>query len=156
MYLEKQNYSENYTLKIINETARYICPPIDSTQFYSIDNIKNLPSKLITKTGNNNPYNTKVWRLGNETTPLKAPPSVFDLKIYPNPSQDEMNIELVGDNEGGSYNISVYNTLGQNVFSTNSSSARNWVLKKKEIGVGAFILKVNSGQKSVNKKIVFD
>jgi Secretion system C-terminal sorting domain len=87
---------------------------------------------------------------------LKDPPSVFDLKMYPNPSQDEMNIELFGEIEGKEFNISVYNTLGQNIFSTKTSNTKNWILKKKDIGKGVFIVTINTGQRSVSKKIVFD
>jgi hypothetical protein len=38
----------------------------------------------------------------------------FDFEIYPNPFDDRLHMEIVS-NSGGNINISLWNTLGQNV-----------------------------------------
>jgi hypothetical protein len=156
IYLGNNRVTKITSTIIANDMGK-IYQVIDSTYNFAINCTKGLQPKLITLTGNENPYNTKVWRLGNETTTqLKETPSVFDLKIYPNPSQDEMNIELVGNNEGNNFVMKVYNALGQNVFTDKTTNARNWVLKKQQLGKGVFVVTINTGQKSVTKKVVFD
>jgi hypothetical protein len=146
---------KKYATFVSNDTG-YIYQIIDSTRFFNINNIKGLSPKLFTKTGNNNPYNTKVWRLGGATTPIKETPSVLDIKIYPNPSRDEMTIELLGIHEGRNCTIAVYNTLGQIVYTSKMGNSMQWRLKKEQIGKGLFVMKIVNGNSSISKNILFD
>ena len=97
---------------------------------------------------------TKVWRF-SALTSVKTPPSV-NTSIYPNPAQDEMIIELLEDAKGKKYDIEIFNILGQQVFSKNNIQEAQHILRKEEIGQGLFLLKINQGQKSVTKKIIFE
>jgi hypothetical protein len=154
IYLLK-NSGNNFMLRVTNDTGK-IYETIDSTKYFSINETKDLLPKLFTKTGNDNPYNTKVWRLGGEPTPVYETPSVLELKTYPNPSQNEIMIEITGNTEGDKYELSVFNMLGQNVFSINKSDKTQWILKKEQVGKGVFLIKISDGKNSVSKKILFE
>jgi hypothetical protein len=157
IYVENRyfNNMENYLTKITNDTGK-IYKTIDSTKYFNISQIKGLAPKLLTKTGNDNPYNTIVWGLGGATTAVKEAPSVFDIKIYPNPSEHEMTVELLGNAAELEYKFTVFNMLGQVVFSSNIDISKQVVLKKEQIGKGFFIVKISYGQNSVTKKILFE
>jgi polyhydroxybutyrate depolymerase len=75
--------------------------------------------------------------------------------IYPNPSNSEMIVDLSKFMEGRNYNVSVFNTLGQNVFQLKNQDNPQLVLAKKTVGEGFFIVKINQGQRIVTKRIVF-
>jgi hypothetical protein len=78
------------------------------------------------------------------------------VSIYPNPSHDIMMIEMLENTEGGNYNASVFNVLGQEVFSLKNIATNQWHLRKADIGQGLFIVKINQGNKVVIKRIVFE
>jgi Secretion system C-terminal sorting domain len=155
IYLEKKSNVDIFRIKIANDTGK-IYQTIDSTRDFSINTTKGLPAKLFTKTGNSNPYNTKVWRLGGATTGIKEAPSVFEVKLYPNPSNAEINVELLGNTEGGQFAIDVYNLLGKNVYSVKNSLSNQFILKKEQLGNGVFIVKISQGQNSISKKVFFN
>ena len=155
IFIEQKYNNTNFRVRITNDTGK-IYQTIDSTRDFSINTTKGLSPKLFTKTGNSNPYNTKVWRLGGATTGVKEPPSVLEMKIYPNPSNDEINVELLGNTEGGQFDVSVSNLLGQNVFSLRNSVFKQFILKKEQIGKGIFIVKISQGQNSISKKVFFN
>lgn len=46
----------------------------------------------------------------------KIEQSVNQLKIYPNPTQDILNLELEDDTKAQDYTVSIYNTLGQEIY----------------------------------------
>jgi hypothetical protein len=85
-----------------------------------------------------------------------VPPSVFDVKLYPNLSKDEINVELLGNTEGGQKAIDVYNLQGQNVFSFKNSLSKQFILKKEQLGAGVFVVKISQGQNSISKKVLFN
>jgi polyhydroxybutyrate depolymerase len=84
--------------------------------------------------------------------------------IYPNPSHDEMTIKMLentdgtslNNREGGSYNTLIFNMLGQQVFSFKNINAPQWTLKKEDIGRGIFMVKINQGEKTITKRVVFE
>jgi hypothetical protein len=83
-------------------------------------------------------------------------PSVLEVKLYPNPSNDEINVELLGNTEGGQCAIDVYNLLGLNVYSLKNGSSNQFILKKEQVGKGIFIIKISQGQNSISKKVLFN
>jgi hypothetical protein len=143
-----------YMLRITNENGVNIAT-LPDVRYFSISDIKNLPKKLITKMWDRTEYTeTKVWRF-DALTAIETPPSV-KTRIYPNPAQDEMIIELLEDAKGKKYDIEIFNILGQQVFSKNNIKEAQHILRKEQIGQGIFLLKINQGQKSVTKKIIFE
>ena len=155
-WIQWKRLSQNtstYMLRITNESGGNIATLPNIRHFY-ISELKNTEKKLITNIWDRTDYiETKVWAF-NKTTPIKETPSVLEVKIYPNPSHDEIRMELLGNTEENECNFTVYNLLGQAVFSTNTTS-NQCVLKKEYIGKGTFMVKISSGQKLATKKIVF-
>jgi Secretion system C-terminal sorting domain len=143
------NNNKIYTTRIINENG-FIYNTIDNTQYFSINQSQNLPPKLITKTGNDKPYNTKVWRF-NTTTPTKETPSVLEAKIYPNPFTQSINIE-VPENTVFPLNIRVTNTLGQVVLATQTFE-RQTNLALPNLGKGVYFLELKDANKRVVREI---
>jgi polyhydroxybutyrate depolymerase len=77
------------------------------------------------------------------------------VRIYPNPSQAVMTVDML-ENEGVNFNMSVYNLLGQQVFSLKNLHQSQWILNKSDIGQGMFLIKINQGEKAVTKRVFFD
>ena len=136
--------------KIVNETG-YVYKTIDSTRFFSLNHINGLHDKLITKTGNNTPFETKVWRFESPTSTKEAP-SVFDVKIYPNPFFQDVNIETEG-NSAFPLTILLINTLGEVVFNTKVQSNKTH-LSIPNLLKGVYFLEVNDGNQRIIRKIV--
>lgn len=85
------------------------------------------------------------------------------VKIYPNPSSDQMTIDWLGDviakdeaTEGGHFDAAVYNLLGQEVYAIQNQDSPQFTLSKAMIGKGIFIVKINQGEKFVTKRVVFE
>lgn len=85
------------------------------------------------------------------------------VKIYPNPSSDQMTIDWLDDIDpkdsfasGGNFDASVYNMLGQEVYAIHNQDSPQFTLNKATIGKGIFIVKINQGQKFVTKRVVFE
>ncbi|MFT5715391.1 MAG: bacillolysin [Flavobacterium sp.] len=84
---------------------------------------------------------TTARELGNEK-------SISDLSMYPNPTDDFLNVR-VGDNRKGTYQI--INFLGQQVGTGKLSENP---INVSALGTGVYILEVNDGQKATAKKFV--
>ena len=78
------------------------------------------------------------------------------VKIYPNPSNSLMIVDWLGDTEGGHFDASVYNTLGQQVYAVHNQDNPQLTLSKATIGKGVFIVKINQRERFVTKRIVFE
>jgi hypothetical protein len=93
-----------------------------------------------------------------------ATPLVIDdidkqqVKIYPNPSNDDMMLELDKNTEGGKFDLSVFDALGRQVFSLQNQTNNQLVLRKKDIGTGMFFVRLNfeNSAKPVVKKVIFE
>lgn len=76
--------------------------------------------------------------------------------IFPNPSKESMSIKLPENTEGGKVELSVFNTLGQQIYTHKSEYNPILTLNKIDVGQGLFILKVKMGDKVVVKKAIFE
>jgi predicted esterase len=80
------------------------------------------------------------------------------VNIYPNPSNEEMTVEIDKNTEGGKFDLSVFDALGRQVFFLKNQTSNQVVLHKKDIGTGLFFVRLNfdNNAKPILKKIVFD
>ncbi len=80
------------------------------------------------------------------------------VKIYPNPANDDMTLELDKNTEGGKFDLSVFDAVGRQVFSLKNQTSNQLILRKKDIGTGMFFVRMNfeNSTKPVVKKIVFE
>ncbi len=144
------NNKREYTTKIINETGT-IYNTIDSTRYFTINHIEGLPNKLITKTGNDTPYDTKVWRF-NITTAIKEAPPVLDVQIYPNPFAQSFTIEVM-ENSVFPSSLRLTNSLGQTVLTTKMNESKI-VLALPNLANGIYWLEIMNENKQTIRKIV--
>ena len=139
-----------FTTKIVNDTG-FVYKTIDNTRYFSINHINGLHDILITKTGNNTPFETKIWRFENSTA-TKETPSVFDVKIYPNPFFQDINIETES-NSAFPVTIRVLTSLGEVVFNTKMQSNKSH-LSIPNLSNGIYFLEINDGNWRTIRKIV--
>lgn len=98
----------------------------------------------------------KIWFKTNITTDVsKALITVSDMRLYPNPSIDEttLNIEMFQDEK---MNMHVVNELGQLIYSDVldlNSGENNVKLNTSKWNAGVYIVKLNSNNGSVSKKL---
>jgi predicted esterase len=88
------------------------------------------------------------------------------VKIYPNPSNDNMTLELDtytdgtsrSSREGSKFDLSVVDALGRQVFSLKNQTSNQLILYKKDIGTGLFFVRLNFAGNSqpVLKKVIFE
>ncbi len=150
IYAEYNYRAKQYTTKIINDTG-FIYKTIDDTRYFAINQTKSLENKLITKTGNDKPYDTKVWRFGN-TTAIKETPSVFQVNTYPNPFSQALTVE-VKENTVFPLTLRLINTLGKVVYTTKSSQSSVY-LNLPNLAKGEYFLEINNGKEQTVKQIV--
>ena len=72
-----------------------------------------------------------------------------NIKIYPNPTDDIVNIE---NPLGSEYSIDVYNDKGQKLISKSSSGISN--INVSELPCGLYIITINSNYKNYNFKLI--
>lgn len=150
IYLETNNKDKTFKTRIANDTG-FVYKTIENTKFFSLSHIQGLSDKLITNTGNDNPFDTKIWRFGYTTTTKEAP-SVFGVKIYPNPFSNEMTIDITGK-RNIPLNIRLLNVLGEVMYETKTNDERVY-LSMPHLSKGLYFLEVVSGnQRSVSKVV---
>jgi hypothetical protein len=150
IYTEYNYQSKQYTVKIINDTGK-IYNRMDDTRYFSVNSTKGLTDKLMTKTGNDKPFETKVWRLSN-TTATKETPSVIDVNIYPNPFLQNITIETKGHSVFP-LTIRLINALGEVVLATNMNERRT-DLTLPNLSKGVYILEISNEQQRSLRKII--
>jgi Secretion system C-terminal sorting domain len=150
IYLTTNNKRTVFTTRIANDTG-FVYKTIENTKFFSISQVKGLPDKLFTNTGNDNPFDTKIWRFGN-TTSIKEGPSVLDVKIYPNPFSNDLTIDVKGNKIFPIY-MRLMNVLGEVMYETKTNEERVY-LSMPHLSKGLYFLEVLSGnQRSVSKVV---
>ena len=81
------------------------------------------------------------------------------VSLYPNPSHDAITVEMLENKtntEGGVVQFSIFNTLGQQVFLRQQAPNTSFVVYKKDIGEGLFIVKIKQGNAIATKRLVFE
>jgi hypothetical protein len=86
-------------------------------------------------------------RYHNEEEPVTAD----DLKIWPNPVGDYLNVHLNGGKDFS--RIVVYNLMGQVVFNSGAMQARNAQIGVSHLPNGIYVLSVHTPDGPVNKKV---
>ncbi len=81
-------------------------------------------------------------QLGNES-------AIFDLTLYPNPTDSELNIATI---DGRVVSYRIVNYLGQEVRNGKFSNKEN--INVRDLTNGIYIVEINDGQKSVIKKFI--
>lgn len=150
IYTEGNYNNPKYATKIINEKG-VIYNTIDSTLYFSINQSPTLSPKLITKTGNDKPYDTKVWRF-NTTTPTKEAPSVLEAKIYPNPFSKNITIETQ-ENTVFPLKIRLINALGEVVLATKTDQSKI-DLALPDLTKGVYFLELTAENKRSVREII--
>lgn len=79
------------------------------------------------------------------------------IKLYPNPSSDDMTLEL-GDNAEGGYQVSIYDLTGREVYRSAMQDSPICTLEKSNIGQGMFITRVvfERKQSVLVRKVIFE
>ncbi|NRA93464.1 MAG: endonuclease, partial [Psychroserpens sp.] len=89
--------------------------------------------------------------LGNHDQTLSLDdPILSQLKIYPNPFVDKLQIKL---NTQTDNQISIYNVLGKEVFEATIDD-NTAILNLSELSDGVYILRINQGSNTISKKII--
>jgi hypothetical protein len=92
---------------------------------------------------------TPVYRFRTAPfTGLSEQASMPDLKLYPNPTQDNVTIELTQP-----FSVSIYNTNGSLVFQTNQEQSV-FDIDTKEWQAGLYIVKVVSNERASVQKLI--
>ncbi len=80
------------------------------------------------------------------------------VKIYPNPANDAMTLEIEENTEGSHFDFSVFDALGRAVFSLKNQTINQLILRKKDIGTGLFFVRLSfdNQAKPILKKVVFE
>ncbi|WP_250434444.1 endonuclease [Hanstruepera flava] len=88
--------------------------------------------------------------LGNHTQTLSTIEySLNEIKIYPNPVKDILNINLKNPEKTG---ISIYNILGKQVL--NETLMRSGTINTSKLKNGVYVVKIIQGNKSISKKLI--
>jgi len=78
-------------------------------------------------------------------------PANSNFQVYPNPANEELNIQLNSENNKAT--ISIYNTLGELVMTSKTNSINN-KLSIRNLPSGIYIIDVNNGVSKHQQKIV--
>ncbi len=77
----------------------------------------------------------------------------FALKIYPNPSQNDLNVYFEGKNQEN-FEITVYDLSGRMMINQAVESNLNNIISTKQLNTGTYFLRLSNGEKQVIQKIV--
>ncbi len=81
----------------------------------------------------------------------------FSFGMYPNPSLDKQITIVYDSNNATNNQIAIYNIQGQEVYQkqlTNNSGFYNQTLDLNNLSSGIYVVKVNSGNNSITKKLI--
>lgn len=130
----------------VNYTFNYSVPAA-----YNIDNMHGVVVLIDQTTGEIINANTfPIGNLGVNDPNVDA--NAF--AVYPNPATSQVNLNLA---EAGKYNVTIYNTAGQEVLShkVNASSSRSNVsLPVNQLKPGVYIITASTDGKSYSKKLI--
>ncbi|OGU60124.1 MAG: hypothetical protein A2X64_01160, partial [Ignavibacteria bacterium GWF2_33_9] len=93
-------------------------------------------------------------------TSINEPPAgdFSDLKIYPNPIENNVNIDLsFSNNDTNSFELIIYDILGNKVFSMKRNSLSNTYKEQislKELGAGAYSLVIQTSNNKYIRKLI--
>lgn len=79
-----------------------------------------------------------------------------DLRVFPNPSQNQMSINYVGSDAKPIDEIRVMDVSGRLVQHHTSVNAREFQIERGNLTTGLYLLQIRVGDKFANKKIMFE
>ena len=156
IWIEKKRIAPkifNYQLLITNENQKKL-DSIPNARLFEINQLDNLPTKLITKTWDSTRYtNTKVWRFNTPTA--VNDPSVFEgleVDISPNPFNTSFTIHHSETERPLS--IRLFNATGMLILSDKITSSNATVRPESSLPNGIYFLEISNGIKRTVKRLV--
>ncbi|MFN5704826.1 MAG: alpha-amylase family glycosyl hydrolase [bacterium] len=166
--LYKVNDSTMNTVCVANFAVRTdsIAPVFQHTgwwyDFFSADSIlvSDVQQKIILAPGTYKFYTDKKLNAPNVITGISTQRIIDEVKVYPNPVHQEINIEWKNKSREN-LSIQLFDLTGRKVFEKNitneyNSSSSDILIKVDEMHVnkGTYILKVNNGKETSQTKII--
>lgn len=87
---------------------------------------------------------TKIIQLDRSTS-ISELDIVSSVLAYPNPAQNELNIDIKGVNLNKTYQVTIYNLLGELKMKETVKAHQNNVLNIEELNAGVYFIKTDSG-----------
>ncbi|MDR6563149.1 MULTISPECIES: alpha-amylase family glycosyl hydrolase [unclassified Arcicella] len=98
--------------------------------------------------------NLVPWKLEQERVLASEQELEADIKIYPNPSDEIINIEVSG-NQKGNLVFKIHDLMGRTVFEIEQSDANKpHTIDIRKFQQGIYLLNVTQGQKQFNQKFI--
>jgi polyhydroxybutyrate depolymerase len=98
------------------------------------------------------------WDFFNNSLPVSTEAEWKEeelVELYPNPSNDFVNLVIKNNQEASKYKIRVMNSFGQIVFEETKNQTSEIKLRKEKFGSGFYFVQVESGNKRDIKKLIF-
>ena len=93
-----------------------------------------------------------IWFEGGNVAINNSQEALNSTKIYPNPASESLNIDT--PKSIGSYNINIYNSIGERVLSSNRNSEMA-TINITSLGIGAYFVEVIAdGKRNIRKIII--
>tara|TARA_B100000902_G_scaffold400002_1_gene474446 strand:+ start:15140 stop:17092 length:1953 start_codon:yes stop_codon:yes gene_type:complete len=103
--------------------------------------------------------NTPMIRMNFGTTPLSINDNIFSgkLTVYPNPSSGKFILDLINVSPG-LYTINVTDIFGKNIYFNEEKIVTNstYELDLNAFGKGIYILNIQNGDHTINKKLIVE
>ena len=147
------NTASNYKLNITNENQKKI-DSIPNARLFEINQLDNLPTKLITKTWDSTRYtNTKVWRF-NTPTAITDPSVLEGLKVEISPNPFNLSFTIRHTETERPLSIRLFNATGMLILSDKITSGNATLTPKSSLPNGIYFLEITNGIKRTVKRLV--
>ena len=87
---------------------------------------------------------TKIIQLDRSTSVTELA-AIQNIDVYPNPAQNLLNIDIQGINLNKTYQVKIYNLLGELKMEETVKAHQNNVLNIEELSAGVYFIKTESG-----------
>ena len=147
------NTTSNYKLNITNENQKKL-DSIPNARLFEINQLDNLPTKLITKTWDSTRYtNTKVWRF-NTPTAVHDPSVLEGLEVDISPNPFNTSFTIHHSETERPLSIRLFNATGMLILSDIITSRNTTVTPKNSLPNGIYFLEISNGIKRTVKRLV--
>lgn len=99
------------------------------------------------------------WEFFKQSVTVAAENNIHtqeQIEIYPNPSVDKIYLSIQNTHSAVPYQLTVMNAYGQVVFKQDKIAEHDYVLDKSRLGSGLFLIQIQKGNKTINRKILFE
>jgi hypothetical protein len=80
----------------------------------------------------------------------------LSVSAYPNPANERIYFQMDDGDLNLPYNLTVLNGCGQTIYQAKAKTESNFILDRKMLGSGLFIVKIQNVRLQSNLKIVFN